>query len=236
MISIPGLIALAKGWIRCGFRSSNSKGEHVYRCTVVQEDPGWLVIEIGWEQMCHFLKWRPRFNAMAYDPINVTLDFSGTTSHPDLLRSNQALRIRKGSRTMEVLILFGDPFPNTEVHPLWVRKLSLAHIERHFAFNFVTWPWANALPFILVGTLFAIWGIYDGWRLHESPQFFAAVPLLATLTALGIAVWRLIVQESDKRHDARCRRLENELMIRTTEQLSNRIGSMLERLQNKTGR
>ena len=90
------------------------------------------------------------------------------------------------------------------VYFLSARKLTLVHIERQFRFNIVTWPLANALP-LLVGTgFFALWGIYDGWQLHKSNDFFTVVSVGASLTALAFVLWRLIVQESDKRHDSLC--------------------------------
>ena len=54
------------------------------------------------------------------------------------------------------------------VYFLSVRKLTLAHVERRYRFNFVTWPLANALPLLVGAGLFALWGIYDGWQLHKS--------------------------------------------------------------------
>ena len=69
------------------------------------------------------------------------------------------------------------------VYFLSVRKLTLAHIERQFKFNFVTWPLTNVLPLLVGAGLFVLWGIYDGWQLQESDDFFTVVAVVASLTA-----------------------------------------------------
>jgi len=116
-----------------------------------------------------------------------------------------------------------------------MRKLTLAHIEREFRFNFVTWPLSNVLPILVGAGLFALWGGYDGWQLYRSDNFFNAVAVVASLTALAFGLWRLIVQESDKRHDSVCRRLEHELMAHNTAQMSNSVGQVLKFLEDRYG-
>ena len=146
------------------------------------------------------------------------------------MRYNQSIRIRKGSRSEVVPVTIAGPVDN-RVYFLSVRKLTLAHVERQYRFNFVTWPLANALPLLVGAGLFALWRVYDGWQLHKSDDFLTAVAVVVSLTALAFAIWRLIVQESDKRHDSLCRRLEHELMAHNTAQMSNSVGQVLKFLQ-----
>ena len=115
---------------------------------------------------------------------------------------------------------------------LSVKKLILAHLERQFRFNLVTWPLANALPLLLGGGLLGVWGFFDGWQLSKSDDFFTVVALTVSFTALAFVIWRLIVQESDKRHDSLCRRLEHELMAHSTTQMSNNVEKLLKFLQD----
>lgn len=211
-------------------RSKEQEEDTVYNCVVAQEPAGWLVIEIQWKDLRHFLKWRPRFNSMPTDGINAKLDFSQVTVHPDMIRYNPAMRIRKGGKSEVVPAIVAGPVENG-VYLLFVGKLILAHVERQFVFNFVTCPVTNALPLLIGGGLFAIWGFIDGWHLHQSNDFFSAIALVVTVTGLAFAIWRLIVQESDKRHDARCRRLEHELMAHQTNQLTTSIGEVQKLLE-----
>ena len=206
----------------------------VYNCFVAQEPTRWLVIEMQWADLLHFLKSRPKFNSLPDDDIKADLDFSQATVHPDVVRYNPSVRIRKGSRSEVVPVTIAGPFDD-RVYFLSVRKLTLAHVERQFKFNFVTWPLANALPLLVGAGLFTLWGIYDGWQLHKADDFFTVVAVVASLTALAFAIWRLIVQESDKRHDSLCRRLEHELMAHNTAQMSNSVAQVLKFLQDYSG-
>ena len=234
MNAIPRLVTAPLRWGRRWWRGRNEEEDIVYNCFVAQEPPGWLVIEMQWSDLLHFLKKRPHFNSLPDDIIKADLDFSHTTVHPDVVRYNPSVRIRKGGRSEVVPVTIAGPVEG-RVYFLSARKLTLAHIERQFRFNIVTWPLANALP-LLVGTgLFALWGIYDGWQLHESDDFFTVVSVGASLTALAFVLWRLIVQESDKRHDSLCRRLEHELMAHNTAQMSSSVGQLLKYLQDHSG-
>ena len=215
-------------------KARSEKEDVVYSCFVAQEPPGWLVIEMRLADLIHFLKSRPKFNSLPDDVIKADLDFSQTTVHPDVLRYNPSVRIRKGSRSEIVPVTIVGPVEG-RVYFLSVRKLTLAHFERQFKFNFVTWPLANALPLLVGAGWFALWGIYDGWQMHKSDDFFTVVAVVASLTALAFALWRLIVQESDKRHDSLCRRLEHELMAHNTTQMSNSVGQVLKFLQDHSG-
>ena len=213
-------------------RMVRSEGEDiVYNCFVAQEPPGWLVIEMRWADLLHFLKSRPKFNSLPDDVIKANLDFSQTTVHPDMLRYNPSVRIRKGRKSEVVPVTLAGPMED-RVYFLSVRKLTLAHVERQYRFNFVTWPLANAVPLLVGASLFGLWGIYDRWQLHKSDDFFTVVAVVASLTALAFGLWRLIVQESDKRHDSLCRRLEHELMAHNTAQMSNSVGQVLKFLQD----
>ena len=189
-----------------------------------------MVIEMQWKDMLHFLKTRPKFNGLPDDIIKANLDFSRTTVHPDVLLYNQSVRIRKGRKSEVVPIIIAGPVEGN-VHLLSVRKLTLAHIERRFGFNIITWPMSNVLPLLVGSGLFSLWGMSDGWQLQKSDDFFTVVAVVASLTALGFALWRLVVQESDKRHDSLCRRLEHELMAHNTAQMSNSIGQVLKFMQ-----
>ena len=194
-----------------------------------------MVTEMRWADLLHFLKSRPKFSSLPDDCIKADLDFSQTTVDQDLLSfNNRSVRIRKGSRSEVVPAIIAGPVEGG-VYFLFVRKLTLAHVERQFRFNFVTWPLANALPLLVGSGLFVLWGIYDGWQLHKSAEFFTVVAVVASLTALAFALWRLIVQESDKRHDSLCRRLEHELMAHNTAQMSNSVGQVLKFLQDHSG-
>ena len=216
-------------------RKARSEGEDiVYNCFVAQESPGWLVIEMRWADLLHFLKSRPRFNSLPDDVIKANLDFSQTTVHPNVLCYNPSVRIRKGNRSDTVPVTIAGPVER-HVYFLSIRKLTLVHVERQFRFNLMTWPPVNALPFLVGAGLFALWGIYDEWQLHKSDDFFTVVAVVASLTALAFTLWRLIVQESDKRHDSLCRRLEHELMAHNTAQLSNSVGQVLKFLQDHSG-
>ena len=201
MNTIPRLVTAPFRWWRRWRGARNEEEDIVYNCFVAQEPPGWLVIEMQWSDLLHFLNKRPKFNSLPDDVIKADLDFSQTTVHPDVVRYNPSVRIRKRSRSEVVPVTIAGPVEG-RVYFLSARKLTLAHIERQFRFNIMTWPLANALP-LLVGTgFFALWGIYDGWQLHKSDDFFTGVSVGASLTALAFVLWRLIVQESDKRHDS----------------------------------
>ena len=168
-----------------------------------------------WSDLLHFLKSRPKFNSLPDDVIKTDLDFSKTTVHPDMVRLNPSIRICKGGKSEIVPVTIAGPVDN-RVYFLSVRKLTLTHIERQFRFNFVTWPAANAVPPLMGTGLFALWVIRDGRQLYESGDVFAAIAVAASLSALAFALWRQIVQESEKKHDALCRRLEHELMAHNT--------------------
>ena len=225
--AISRLVTVARRWVKKG----REEEDVVYRCSVAQEPAGWLVIEIQWSDLLHFLKKRPKFNSLPDDIVKAHLDFSRITVHPDMVRYNPSVRIRKGTRSEVVPITLAGPVEG-QVYFLSVRKLTLAHIERQFRFNFATWPPANFLPLLVGGGLFALWGIYDGWQLHRSDEFFAAVAVVGSLTTLAFALWRLIVYESDKRHDALCRRLEHELMAQNMAQVSTAVNQVLKFLQD----
>ena len=169
---VPRIALAPFHWLPRWRRSKNQKEYATYTCAVVQETPGWLVIELKWSDLRHFLGWRPRFNSMPNDTINVRLDFSGITVHPDMLNFNQSVRIRKGKRREVVPARIARP-PNSEIYFLLIGKLILAHVERQFRFNLVTWPLANALPLVLGAGLFSVWGFLDGWQLHKSTDFFS---------------------------------------------------------------
>ena len=147
------------------------KKDDVYNCSVAQEPSGWLVIEMRWVDLLHFLKSRPRFNSLPDDVIKADLDYSQTTVHPDVLRYNPSIRILKGSTSEVVPVTIRGPVEG-RVYLLSVRKLTLAHIERQFKFNLVTWPLTNALPLFIGAGLFTLWGIYDGWQLLKSDDLF----------------------------------------------------------------
>ena len=72
-------------------------------------------------------------------------------------------------------------------------RLILAHVERQFKFNLVTWRLANAIPLLVAGATFAIWGMADGWKLHQSDDVLPAVAGIIALTALALTLWRLVV-------------------------------------------
>ena len=142
----------SRWWHR--LRKARSEEEDiVYNCFVAQEPPGWLVIEMRWADMLHFLESRPKFNSLPDDVIKADLDFSQITVHPDVLRYNPSVRIRKGSRSDIVPVTITGPVDG-RVYFLSVRKLTLAHVERQFGFNLVTWPLANALPLLVGAGLF----------------------------------------------------------------------------------
>ena len=225
------VISMLPAALRRWVNKSGEEEDVVYNCLVAQEPAGWLVIEVQWPDLLHFLKKRPKFNGLPDDIVKAHLDFSRTTVHPDIIRYNPSVRIRKGARSEVVPITLAGPVEG-QVYFLSVRKLTLAHIERQFRFNFATWPPANILPLLVGGGLFALWGIHDDWQLHRSDQFFAAVAVVGSLTTLAFALWRLIVYESDKRHDALCRRLEHELMAHNAAQVSRSIQQVLKAFQD----
>ena len=235
MNAISRLATAPLRWSLCWRKARSEEEDVVYNCFVAQEPPVWLVTEMRWADLLHFLKSRPKFNSLPDDCIKADLDFSQTTVDQNLLSfNNRSVRIRKGSRSEVVPAIIAGPVEGG-VYFLFVGKLTLAHVERQFRFNFVTWPLANALPLLVGSGLFVLWGIYDGWQLHKSAEFFTVVAVVASLTALAFALWRLIVQESDKRHDSLCRRLEHELMAHNTAQMSNSVGQVLKFLQDHSG-
>ena len=163
MNAMSRLAAAPRRWW-CRLRKARSKEDDVvYNCVVAQEPAGWLVIEIRWIDLLHFLKSRPKFNSLPDDVIKADLDFSQTTVHPDVVRYNPSVRIRKRRRSEVVPVTLAGPVEG-RVYFLSLRKLTLAHVERQFRFNFVTWPLANLLPLLVGAGLFALWGIYDGWQ------------------------------------------------------------------------
>ena len=231
MKAISRLTSIARLWAK----KVREEEDVVYSCSVAQEPAGWLVVEMQWQDLLHFLKKRPKFNSLPDDIVKAHLDFSRTTVHPDVLRYNPSVRVRKGTRSEVVPITLAGPLEGQLVYFLSVRKLTLAHIERQFRFNLATWPPANFLPLLVGGGLFALWGIYDGWQLHRSDEFFAAVAVVGSLTTLAFALWRLVVYESDKRHDALCRRLEHELMAHNMAQVSTAVNQVLKLMQDYSG-
>ena len=85
-------------------KARSEKEDVVYSCFVAQEPPGWLVIEMRWVDLIHFLKSRPKFNSLPDDVIKADLDFSQTTVHPDVLRYNPSVRIRKPQSTEKMSV------------------------------------------------------------------------------------------------------------------------------------
>ena len=210
--------ALTRRW-RGRREGTDEIPDRVYRCTVVEEPSRFLVLEIRWHEIAHFLKSRTEFHGLSNELIKVKLDSSQIEGPLEILFNNPSLRIRK-RRMMQVVPSRLIPVPDSEIYFLQVRKLTLAHVERQFKFNFVTWRLANTIPLWVGAGMFAAWGISDGWELHQSDDFFAAIAGITGLTALAFAIWRLTVQESDKRFDSLCRRLEHELMSDSLNTLS----------------
>ena len=65
MNAISRLATVARRWMKKGRKEEDV----VYSCLVVQEPVGWLVIEIQWPDLLHFLKKRPKFNGLPDDIV-----------------------------------------------------------------------------------------------------------------------------------------------------------------------
>ena len=218
---------LARGVSKVGSLFSKNPSDHVYDIDVVMVPfgPGWPVPEMEWQHMRRFLKARTVFGSMPDDCINARLHFPESEMDPTLLMVNPSLRVRKGKKVQIAPATIAKP-KNIEIYIICVNKLSLLHMEREFAFNLVTWPLSNTLPLLVGGLVLLTWSFFDGWQFHNSNDFLPAIAIAASLTGLSIAIWRLAVQESEKRYDSACRRIENEMTTSSLRQLNRTLSQM----------
>ena len=200
-------------------RKTPSAGDNIYQGSLVHDSIGALIVEMRWEQLAAFIKAQGASQGLEYSPIIVALDTAQVDGSTGDLPVNPTLRVTKGRKAM-IVRATSATIPNSEHHMLLLRTLTLAHLERHFKFNLVTWRFANTIPVWIAGAAFAVWGQADGWQLHKSDDFFAAIAGIIGLTALAFTLWRLVVQESEKQFDTLCRRLESELLASNMDTLS----------------
>lgn len=209
--------------------------DYVYRSTVVQDSIGFLFLEMEWQQVALFLKRRGALQGLAFSPIIVSLDTSQIEAPIDILLFNPTVRVTKGRRAITVPARL-RPIPNSENYMLQIRSLTLVHLERYFKFNFITWPVANVLPLCGAAVILVGWGAVNGWDIHQSDDFLPVIGVTIGVTALVATLWRLVVQESEKRFDNLCRRLELELMSSNMDTLASIMRNIQAAFQEQTGR
>ena len=208
-------------WFGRLFRRGESNGGKVedgdsdtYPSTALLEKGIFPVLEIQWKYVRRYLKAKVGVDSLPYDIIISRIDFSDFEGHPNALQFNPSLRVRHGSRTMLVPANIVQPQGDPGIYFINVKKISLVHIERYFAFNAMTHPTTYILPVLLVsvGYLGMNYCLY-GLDFYTEANFWPVLAIAVSLASLSTILWTLVIQHSERTHDAKCRRLENDLLI-----------------------
>lgn len=181
------------------------------------------VCEIEWKHLHRHLRYRADVDSMPYELVKSRIDFSGFPGPLEFLNLNPSLRVRKGKKTVLIPVTIIKP-PTMDIYFLQVKKLSLAHLQRQFQFNLMTTPLINLMPFPIVSAAFL--GLYyriSGPTFYSQQDFLPGLALAISLASLLTIMWTHLVQHSERNHDAKCRRLENDLMVTQLEELKKQL-------------
>lgn len=176
------------------------------------------LLEMEWKHIQQYLGTKPDVDSLPYDIIKCQIDFTRFPGNLDALNVNPSLRIRKGNKT--VLVPARVAVPKADIHVVQVKKLSLAHIQHQFQFNFMTTPLINWLPFPIVSAVFLSLSYRRfGTEFLSTEEFLPGLAIAVSVATLLTVIWTQLVDHSERNHDAKCRRLENDLIVYQLEQL-----------------
>ena len=195
----------------------------VYPCVAIVEHSVFPICEIDWKHVNHYLTSQPNFDSLPFSLLKCKIDFSKFPGNLDFLQRNPSLRVRKGNKT--ILIPARIVKPNDEIYFIEVKKISLAHIERQFKFNLMTTPLLNLLPFPITAVAFLGLSLQlFGSGFHSKNEFLPGLAIAVSVASLLTIMWTHLVQHSERSHDAKCRRLENDLTVHQLERIAEQLG------------
>ena len=201
----------------------NPPDADVYPCHATFVNKVFPICEIDWRYIYHHLQSKREVDSMPYDLVKCRIDFSEFSGDLSLLQYNPSCRIRKGKRTMLIPARIIQP-ANSPIYFLQIKKLSLAHVERLFRFSLLTTPALSLLPFPIMSVVFLIvYLLLYGENFYSEETFFPGLAIAVSLASLSTIIWTHMVQHSDRMHDAKCRRLENDLTISQLETLVRKL-------------
>ena len=195
----------------------------VYPCVAMVEHNVFPICEIDWKHVNHYLTSQPNVDSLPYSLLKCKIDFSKFPGNLQFLQHNPSLRVRKGNHT--ILIPARMVKLNDEIYFIEVKKVSIAHIERQFRFNLMTTPLLNLLPFPITAVAFL--GLYlqlFGSGFHSRNEFLPGLAIAVSVASLLTIMWTHLVQHSERSHDAKVRRLENDLTVHLLERVANQLG------------
>ena len=195
----------------------------VYPCIATLANDVFPICEVEWRYIEHHLKSKRDVDSMPYDLVKCRIDFSEFPGELSFLQHNPSCRVRRGKKTVLIPARILKP-PDAPIYFLQVKKLSLAHVERLFRFSIMTTPALALIPFPLISALFVI--VYlplYGNEFYFAATFFPGLAIAVSVASLLTIIWTHMVQHSDRMHDAKCRRLENDLTISQLETLVRKL-------------
>ena len=195
----------------------------IYPSKAIKINGVFPICEIEWNHLHKHIRFKPDVDSMPYDLIKSHIDFSEFHSSPNFLSRNPSLRVRKGQKTVLIPMTIIE-LPNVEIYLLQVKKLSLSHLQRQFQFNLMTTPLINLLPFPIVSATFLglNYQIF-GPTLYAQREFLPGLAIAMSVASLLSIMWTHLVLHSERNHDAKCRRLENDLMVYQIEELRKQL-------------
>ena len=185
----------------------------IYPCSAIAEGGVFPILEIEWKHILQHLESKMNPNSLPFDLVKCQIDFADFPAGGlKLLQINPSCRVRRRKRTMIVPTRI-IPVPDDSIYFAEIKKVSLAHIERHFRFSLMTTSFISLLPFS--GLLLAFFGAYlylYGIAFYSETTFFPGFAITVSLASLLTFMWTQLVQHSETMYDAKCRRLENDLI------------------------
>ena len=203
--------------------SGSEQDADVYPSKAIITKDVFPVCEIEWKHIHRHLRSKADVDSMPYDLIKSRIDFSGFPGPLEFLTLNPSLRVRQGKKTVLIPMTI-IKHPTMDMHFLQVKKLSLTHLQRQFQFNLLTAPLINLMPFPIVSIAFL--GLYyhiSGPTFYSQRDFLPGLALAVSVASLLTIMWTHLVQHSERNHDAKCRRLENDLMVTQLEELKKQL-------------
>ena len=202
---------------------SEAEDPDVYHSKAIITNDVFPVCEIEWKHLHRHLRFKADVDSMPYDLIKSRIDFSAFPGPLDFLSLNPSLRVRKGKKTVLIPMTIIKP-PTLEIYFLQVKKLSLAHLQRQFQFNLLTAPLINLMPFPIVSAAFLSLNYHIfGSPFYSQQEFLPGLAIAVSVASLLTIMWTHLVQHSERSHDAKRRRLENDLMVTQLEELKKQL-------------
>ena len=195
----------------------------VYPCVAMVEHNVFPICEIDWKHVNHYLTSQPTVDSLPFTLLKCRIDFSQFPGNLQFLQHNPSLRVRKGNKTILIPVRFMKPIDG--IHFIQVKKVSLAHIQRQFRFNLLTTPLLNLLPFPITALVFLGLNLQlFGSGFHSRNEFLPGLAIAVSVASLVTIMWTHLVQHSERSHDAKLRRLENDLTVHLLERVANQLG------------